>query len=101
MRDLVVTAIVAPILLLIVKFLLDDIVKPLLDRDKDAASPATPAPVVGTTVPMPESDGWRKAYEGALRELEDEQQDHAHTMNRHLRCHQLMSDAGIDVPDDH
>lgn len=101
MRDLVVTAIVAPSALLILKFLLDDIIKPLLGRNRTPDVAPTPAPVVGTTVPMPESDGWRSAYEGALRERDDEQQDHARTIDRHRVCHARMEAAGIPVPDDH
>lgn len=42
-----------------------------------------------------------RAYQGVMRELEDERADHAHTMHRHRHCHARMEEAGMTVPDDH
>ncbi|CAN7197899.1 hypothetical protein [Knoellia sp. LjRoot47] len=61
-----------------------------------------PATVQQGQVIPPPSDEWAtRAYEGLQRELKDEIADHAHTINRHRLCHELMADHGIPVPDDH
>ena len=56
----------------------------------------------GQVIPQPASDEWaNRAYEGLVRELADEQRDHAHSIDRHRSCHDVMRAAGLHVPDDH
>ena len=99
MREVIITSIVAPLILLIAGFLVE------VGRQAIGRKPKTDAtPVVGTTVPISAVDtaeGWRTAYQGAIRERDDEIADHAHTIDRHRVCHGRMEDAGIPVPDDH
>lgn len=56
----------------------------------------------GQVIPQPAVDAWAtRAYEGLRRELDDEREDHAHTIDRHRACHDVMRGAGLHVPEDH
>lgn len=56
----------------------------------------------GQVIPQPPTDKWADlAYEGLQRELDDEREDHARTIDLHRACHDVMRDAGLHVPNDH
>ena len=90
--EVVLTVLIAPVALLVAKFLLDEVVKPRLNN-----TPAPPAavPVVGQPVSMPDpvSLGWQAALDGLKDSLERERGEHA-------ACHARMRDHRIDVPHD-
>ena len=91
--EAVLTVLIAPVALLVAKFILDEVVKPRLG----APTPATPAavPVVGQPISMPDptSLGWQAALDGLKEALERERGEHA-------ACHARMRDHRIDVPHD-
>ena len=90
--EVVLTVLIAPVALLVAKFVLDEVVKPRLGAP--AATPAA-VPVVGQPVAMPDptSLGWQAALDGLKEALERERDEHA-------ACHARMRDHRIDVPHD-
>ena len=91
--EVVLTVLIAPVALLIAKFILDEVVKPRLGAA--AATPAAGAPVVGQPVAMPDptSLGWQAALDGFREALERERGEHA-------ACHARMREHGLNVPHD-
>lgn len=91
--EVVLTVLIAPVALLVAKFVLDEVVKPRLGAPTPAAPAA--APVVGQPVAMPDpiSLGWQAALDGLKEALERERGEHA-------ACHARMRDHRIDVPHD-
>ena len=90
--EVVLTVLIAPVALLVAKFILDEVVKPRLGA---TTTPAAAAPVVGQPVAMPDpvSLGWQAALDGLKEALERERGEHA-------ACHARMRDRGLEVPHD-
>lgn len=90
--EVVLTVLIAPVALLVAKFVLDEVVKPRLGG---ATTTPAAAPVVGQPVAMPDpiSLGWQAALDGLKEALERERGEHA-------ACHARMRERGIDVPHD-
>lgn len=98
MSDTVLVGIFGPLTLLLVGFILSEVVKPLINpSQKDTA----PAPLVGEAVTGTSQSGWEVAYEGIVRELADEHNDHLTTVEAHKQCHALMLEHGLDIPGGH
>ncbi len=73
-----------------------------VDRhDRRPPEPTEPRVQQGQVIEAAVAPWADRAYEGIVRELKDEQADHAQTINRHRSCHDAMRDAGLSVPDDH
>jgi hypothetical protein len=75
-----------------------------VDRHDEAAVSSPPIESriqQGEVINQPESWAERAAYESVRELLEDERADHAHTIDRHRPCHDVMREHGIPVPDDH
>lgn len=91
--EVVLTVLIAPVTILVAKFVLDEVVKPRLGGA--TTTHAAGAPVVGQPVAMPDpiSLGWQAALDGLKEALERERGEHA-------ACHARMRDRGIDVPHD-
>lgn len=92
--EVVLTVLIAPVALLVAKFVLDEVVKPRLGSTTPA-TPAASAPVIGQPVAMPDpiSLGWQAALDALKDALERERGEHA-------ACHAHMRDRGLDVPHD-
>lgn len=91
--EVVLTVLIAPVALLVAKFLLDEVVKPRLGNT--TGTPSAAVPVVGQPVAMPDptSLGWQAALDGLKDALDRERGEHA-------ACHARMRDRGLDVPHD-
>ena len=89
--EVVLTVLIAPVALLIAKFILDEVVKPRLGT----TTTTTAVPVVGQPVAMPDptSLGWQAALDG-LRDALDRERD------EHAACHARMREHGLNVPHD-
>lgn len=90
--EVVLTVLIAPVALLVAKFILDEVIKPRLGAP--TAAPAA-APVVGQPVAMPDTTslGWQAALDGLKDALERERGEHA-------ACHTVMREHGIGQPHD-
>ena len=92
--EVVLTVLIAPVALLIAKFVLDEVIKPRLGSTAPAA-PAASAPVIGQPVAMPDpiSLGWQAALDGLKGSLAREETEHR-------ACHALMREHGVEIPHD-
>lgn len=101
MSDAILTTLVAPIALLLLAFIVNEVGKPLVRRwlgvDKDDAEDP-PSPVVGVPVVDP-TEGWRTAHAAVVAQLADEAQDHQRTIRAHEACHDQMRAAGLTPPE--
>ncbi|MEN3123286.1 hypothetical protein [Janibacter sp. LM] len=98
MPDVVWTAILAPLALLLAGFILNEMVRPYLTRRRGDA----PSSVVGATIPATVDAGepWRLAHDAVMRERDDALGDFARYRRVHDACHRLLRDHGLRPPHD-
>lgn len=99
MSDVLLTVLIGPLVILLATFVVNEVVKPLIQRRIDPGKTPTQAPVVGVPVTDPAA-GWQAAYGAVVAQLADEAQDHEHTKRSHAACHDLMREHGL-TPIDH
>ena len=97
MPDAAWTAVIGPAALLLLGFIVNEMIRPMLAQRRE---PDQPSPVVGETIPPDPAEPWRLAHAAVTAERDRLLRSLHREEIEHDQCHALMRTQGLTPPHD-
>ena len=97
MPDAAWSALIGPAVLLLLGFIINEMIRPMLVQRRQ---PERPSPIVGEAIPADPAEPWRLAHAAVTAERDRLLSSLSREEGEHDQCHALMRTRGLTPPHD-